>query len=115
VSAVVRDADEHDLDAILQLTRVNRRLLASLEPRFWRASERADALHALWITHLVKSPETPTRVALDGETVAAFAVSNPQPGRWFVDDVCASDWARGSDPVRRHPRAPRTRVPGPGG
>ena len=93
MSATVRDANEHDLDAILQLTTANRRLLASLEPWFWRPSERADALHALWITHLVKSLETPTRVALDGETVAAFAVSNPQPQCWFVDDVCASDWA----------------------
>lgn len=87
----VRPAVEKDLGEIGALAASNRRRLAAWEPSFWRASKQADILHSLWLQHLVKSDAVATRVATRAGKVVGFSASNPQPGQYFVDDVCVAD------------------------
>lgn len=87
----VRLAAEGDLAAISTLATRSRHRLASWEPWYWRVSEHADALHPLWLAHLVKSEDVVTRVVARGNDVIGFAASNPQPGQYFVDDIAVAD------------------------
>ncbi len=94
---IVRPAEERDLEAILQLTRANRNLLARLEPVYWNPSDNADENHALFMRYILTRSEFIKRVLVKQDQVVGFVVSSRQPTFWFVDDVCLSgdaDWQK---------------------
>ncbi len=91
----VRDAAADDLDAVVALTQRRRAQLAAWQPEFWNPSADADLLHRMWLEYLIQS-ETPTRVVVDEDVICAFAVSVPQGGQTFVDDVAVAP-GRGPD------------------
>jgi hypothetical protein len=93
----VRPAAEHDLEAIAGLTAAGRRRLAGWSPVWWRQAAGADELHPFWLRHLLDSDGAVMRVADEGGSVVGCAVSMPQPGRWFVDDMAVVADDRWSD------------------
>ncbi|QYG91371.1 hypothetical protein HC251_02250 [Iamia sp. SCSIO 61187] len=89
---VVRPATEHDVDALVALTAAHRRRLAGWAPRWWRPAAGADAIHPLWLGHLVTSDGPVARVVVDGAgAVRACGVALDQGTTWVVDDVAADD------------------------
>lgn len=96
MSRVTRVPTHADLPAILDLTRENRALLATLEPDYWRKSTNADALHQAFVTFQVANENLIKRVLERDGRVIGYAVSTTHPARfYFVDDVCLAvdaDW-----------------------
>jgi hypothetical protein len=94
--ATTRAAIQTDLSAILELTRANRTLLATLEPGFWHKSPNADEIHREFITFQVANEHLTKRVLERNGQVIGYAVSSSHPsGFYFVDDVCLAgdaDW-----------------------
>lgn len=86
-----------DLDALVSLTAAHRRRLAEWSPQWWRPSAVADEVHPLWLQHLIQSEGPVVRVIEEQDSVVACAVSMPQPGQWFIDDVAIADEERWSD------------------
>ena len=86
----VRQANEADVDAIVAMTRAQRRRLAEWSPVYFSPSVDADEIHARYLAFIVSSPEHDVRVAEDGDVVGVGVV-NPQPNQWFLDDVCVRD------------------------
>jgi hypothetical protein len=93
---VVRRATEDDVEALVELTAAHRRHLAEWAPEWWRPAAGADAVHPLWLAHLVTSEEPVTRVVVDGDgAVRAGGIALDQGPTWVVDDVAAADDAAG--------------------
>ena len=94
--SLVRTPTPDDLEAVLELTRNNRALLAALEPRYWRPSDNADESHAGFVRGQIENDDLPKRVLENDGRVVGYAVSFRHPsGFFFVDDVCLSneaDW-----------------------
>lgn len=82
-----RAATADDLDAIAALTALHRERLAGWAPLWWAVADGADALHPLWLGHLIATDGPDVRVVLDGGAVVGCAVVLAQAGQWFVDDV----------------------------
>jgi hypothetical protein len=110
MAITVRVAGVDDLDAIAGLTSAARRRLAEWSPTWWRAAAGADELHPLWLGHLIGADGPIVRVSTEQGTVVGCAVSMPQAGQWFVDDVAMADedrWARdGAAFLRAVPERP---------
>jgi len=87
MSVSVRLAVRDDLDAITRLTSRRRARLAEWSPRWWHAAAGADVVHPMWMEHLLGSDDATVRVVEYAGDVVGCAVSNRQPGQWFVDDV----------------------------
>ena len=87
MSVSVRPAVPDDLDVMTRLTSRRRARLAEWSPRWWRTAEGADVIHPLWLKHLLTTDEAAVRVVEYAGEVVGCAVSNRQPGQWFVDDV----------------------------
>lgn len=83
----VRIATADDLESISALTKRRRHRLAAWSPTWWRVAEGADELHPLWLGHLVGAEGPVVRVVEDDGEVVGCAISMPQRGQWFVDDV----------------------------
>lgn len=94
---MTRTPTQSDLPAILELTRENRTLLATLEPDFWRKSANADELHKAFVTSQITNEKLIKRVLERDGQVIGYAVSSRHPsGFYFIDDICLSssaDWA----------------------
>jgi hypothetical protein len=93
----IRAAVETDLEPIAGLTAASRRRLARWSPLWWRQAARADDLHPFWLRHLLDRDGPVMRVVDQGGTVVGCAISMPQPGQWFVDDVAVVDDTRWAD------------------
>jgi hypothetical protein len=91
VDVRVREADPDDLESIAALTRTHRHRLAAWGPHWWRVAEGADAIHPLWLGHLISSDLATVRVLVAGEEIIGTAVAVAQPNGWFVDDVAIAD------------------------
>lgn len=94
MTLTVRPAVDADLGPLADLTAAHRARLSGWSPTWWRPAAGADALHPLWLRHLVSSEGPVVRVVDDDGDIVGGAVSAPQPGQWFVDDlvVAASRW-----------------------
>lgn len=90
----VRPAIDSDVEQLAGLAAAHRARLAGWSPMWWRSAAGADELHPLWLRHLVSSEGPVVRVVDDDGDIVAGAVSAPQPGQWFVDDlvVAAGRW-----------------------
>jgi hypothetical protein len=94
--AVVRSAEEHDLERIAVLTREHRGELARWAPQWWGKAAGADEIHPLWLRHLVADAATDVKVVeVDGHVVGCAAVF-AQGSQWFVDDLVVDEehWFR---------------------
>lgn len=86
-----RPATIDDLPSVVALTAELRGRLATWAPRWWRPSGDADAIHRMWLEHLVTNAAGTLHVAsASGDVVGCFAV-NLQARQWFVDDLAVSD------------------------
>jgi len=92
----IRTPTQADLPAVIELTRLNRTLLAELEPHFWRKSANADEMHRLFVTFQLGNDGLIKRVLEKDGRVIGYAVSANHPsGFYFVDDVALApdaDW-----------------------
>ena len=94
---MVREATLEDLDAITALTAAARERLAGWAPVWWRSAPAAQDLHVGWLRHLITTDGPVVRVVSDDGAVVGCAVSIPQRGQWFVDDVAVVDDERWAD------------------
>lgn len=86
-----RPATTNDLDAVIELTRWQRRRLGAWCPVYFNPSPGADQAHALWIEILVGSDDHDTRVLdVDGDVVGFYHLVT-QATRTWVDDLCLAD------------------------
>lgn len=94
---IVRLAAPEDLNSIVALTAASRRRLATWAPLWWKPAASADEMHRLWLAHLITAERPVVRVATNGGDVVGCAISMPQLGQWFIDDVAVVDDDRWSD------------------
>jgi hypothetical protein len=92
-----RAATPDDLDAIAALTATSRSNLARWSRLWWRPAPGANALHRLWLQHLIGAEGHEARVVttVDGRVVGC-AFAGPAAGGWVVDDVAvaaSAGWA----------------------
>lgn len=87
----VRPAVADDVACLAALGAAHRRRLAGWSPTWWHVAAGADAIHPLWLGHLVGDDGTVVRVVEDDGDVVGGAVSVRQPEQWFVDDVVLAD------------------------
>jgi hypothetical protein len=97
VALTLRLATEADLGAIVGLTATHRHRLAEWSPAWWSVAEGADEIHSLWLQYLIGADDPIVRVIDDGQTVVGCAVSMPQAGQWFIDDMAIDDDAAWTD------------------
>ena len=86
-----RPATLDDLDAIVELTRQQRRRLAAWCPVYFNPRDGADEAHARWLETLIRSGTHDTRVLADHDAVVGFYHLIAQSARTWVDDLCIAD------------------------
>lgn len=93
----LRLAAEEDLDEIASILAAGRRQLAEWSPLWWRSVPGADEIQRLWLAHLLQLDGPAVRVLADGDVVVGCAISVPQSGQWFIDDIGVASPDRWSD------------------
>lgn len=70
-------ATEADLPGIVQSSAVNRRVLATIHPRFWEPHGEADARFGGWMARSLTLSDRDMFVTRNGDTLTGYAISQP--------------------------------------